>query len=55
MWHEWDEQELIQSPLRRPRRRWVDLVEIGQGWIGVAQDWDKWGAFANTEMNLLVP
>jgi hypothetical protein len=31
-------------PLRRPRRRWVDLREIGgdgMGWIDLAQDRDQ--------------
>jgi hypothetical protein len=50
-------------PLGRPRRRWVDnikmdLVEIGWsgvGWIGLAQDRDKWRALVNAVMNLRVP
>jgi hypothetical protein len=50
-------------PLERPRRRWVDnikmdLLEIGWGavgWIGLAQDRDKWRAFVNAVMNLRVP
>jgi hypothetical protein len=41
-----------EKPLGRPRRRWVDnmkvdLLEIGWGgvgWIGLAQDRDKWRA-----------
>jgi hypothetical protein len=49
--------------LERPRRRWVnnikvDFREIGwdnMDWIDVAQDRDKWGAVANTVMNLRVP
>jgi hypothetical protein len=49
-------------PLRRPRRRWkdgirMDLREIGWGsvdWIQLAQDRDRWWAFANTVMNLRV-
>jgi hypothetical protein len=24
----------------------------GMGWIGLAQDWDKWKAFVNTVMKL---
>jgi hypothetical protein len=49
--------------LGRPRRRWVnnnkmDLREMGWGaidWINLAQDRNKWTAFANTAMNLRVP
>jgi hypothetical protein len=37
-------------PLRRLRRRWVDnirmdLVEVGWGGIGLAQDRDRWRVF----------
>jgi hypothetical protein len=50
-------------PLGRPRRRWVDniemdLLEIGWGgvdWIGLAQDSDKWRALVNAVMNIRVP
>jgi hypothetical protein len=50
-------------PLGRPRRRWVDninmaLVVIGLGgvdWIGLAQDRDKWRALVNAVMNLQAP
>jgi hypothetical protein len=50
-------------PLGRPRHRWVDnvkmdLLEIGWGgvgWIGLAQDRDKWRALVNAVMNLWVP
>jgi hypothetical protein len=50
-------------PLGRPRRRWVDNVnmalrEIGldsMNWIDLAQDRDKWRAHVNTAMNLWVP
>jgi hypothetical protein len=50
-------------PLGRPRRRWIDninidLLEIGLGvvdWIGLAQDRDGWRALINSVMNLLVP
>jgi hypothetical protein len=45
-------------PLGRPRRRWVDLLEIGWGgvdWIGLAQDRDKWRALVNAVLNLRVP
>jgi hypothetical protein len=51
------------SPPGRPRCRWVDnikmnLLEIGWGsvgWIGLAQDWDKWRALVNAVMNLRAP
>jgi hypothetical protein len=50
-------------PLERPRRRWVgnikmNLSEIGWdgvGWIGLAQDRDKWRALVNAVTNLRVP
>jgi hypothetical protein len=50
-------------PLGRPRRRWVDniemdLREIGWDrvdWIDMAQDRDQWRALVNTELNLRVP
>jgi hypothetical protein len=45
-------------PLGRPRRRWVDLVEVGWGgvdWIGLAQDRDRWRALVNSVLNLRVP
>jgi hypothetical protein len=45
-------------PLGRPRRMWVDLVEVGWGnvdWIGLAQDRDKWRALVNSVLNLRVP
>jgi hypothetical protein len=49
--------------LRRPRRRWVDniqmdLGEVGWGdvdWIGLAQDRNSWRALVNAELNLRVP
>jgi hypothetical protein len=49
-------------PLRKPRRRWVDnirmdLVEMGWGgvgWIGLAQDRDRWRALVNSVLNLPV-
>jgi hypothetical protein len=45
-------------PLGRPRRRWVDLSEIGwdgMNWIDLAQNRDQWRALVNTVMNLWVP
>jgi hypothetical protein len=47
----------------RPRRRWEDnikmgLKEVGCGgmdWIDVTQDSDRWRAFVNAVMNLLIP
>jgi hypothetical protein len=50
-------------PLGRPRHRWVDnirkdLVEVGWGdvgWIGLAQDRDRWRALLNSVLNLRVP
>jgi hypothetical protein len=44
--------------LGRPRRRWVDLLEIG--WcgvdrIGLAQDRDKWRDLVNAVISLRVP
>jgi hypothetical protein len=51
------------SPLRKPRRRWLDnirmdLVEVRWGdvdRIGLAQDRDRWRALANSVLNLRVP
>jgi hypothetical protein len=51
------------TPLRRPRRRWVnnikvDLKEIrcgGMDWIDLAQDRDQCRALRNTVMKLRVP
>jgi hypothetical protein len=51
------------KPLGRPRRRWVDnirmdLVEVAWGdvgWIGLAQDRDRWRALVNSVLNLWVP
>jgi hypothetical protein len=48
-------------PLRRPRRRWVDirmdLGEVGWGdvdWIGLTQDRNRWRALVNSALNLRV-
>jgi hypothetical protein len=44
--------------LGRPRRRWVDLRDIGwdgMDWIDLAEDRDQWRALVNTAMNLRVP
>ena len=51
------------SPLGRPRRRWVnnirmDLQEVGCGymdWILLAQSRDRWRTLVNAVMNLRVP
>jgi hypothetical protein len=50
-------------PLGRPRRKWVDNIEINlreRGWncmdlIYLVQDRDQWRALVNTVMNLPVP
>jgi len=50
-------------PLRRPRHRWVDNIrmdfqEVGcgyMGWIGLAQDRDRWRTLVSAAMNLRVP
>jgi hypothetical protein len=51
------------KPLGRPRRRWIDniemdLVELGWGgvdWTGVAQDRYGWRALVNAVMDLWFP
>jgi hypothetical protein len=50
-------------PLGRPRRRWLDNIEIdlkeigwdGMDWIDLAQDMDQGRALVNTVINLRVP
>jgi hypothetical protein len=50
-------------PLGRPRRRWVDNINMDlreMGWEGMDcieldEDRDQWGALVNTVMNLGVP
>ena len=49
-------------PLGRHRRRWVDNIRMdlqevgcGMGWIGLAQDRDRWRTFVGAVMNLGVP
>ena len=50
------------SPLRGPRRRWVDnirmdLQEMGCGnmnWIGLARNRDSWRTLVSAVMNLRV-
>ena len=45
-------------PLGRPRRRWVDLQDVGYGdmdWIGLAQYRDRWRTLVSAVMNLQVP
>jgi hypothetical protein len=50
-------------PLGRPRRRWVDNIEMdlreigwdGVDWIELAQDRGQWRSLVNTLMNLWVP
>jgi hypothetical protein len=50
-------------PLGRPRRRWVDNIQMdlrevgwdGGDWIDLAQDRDRWRTYVNAVMNLRVP
>jgi hypothetical protein len=50
-------------PLGRPRLRWLEnirmyLEEVGYGdvgWIGLAQDRNRWRALVNSVLNLRVP
>jgi len=45
-------------PLWRPRRRWVDLHEVGCGymdWSGLNQDRERWRTLVSAVMNLRVP
>jgi hypothetical protein len=50
-------------PLGRPRRRWVDSIEMdlreigwhGVDWIDMAQSRDQWRTLLNTILNLRVP
>jgi hypothetical protein len=50
------------SPVGRPRRRWVDNIEMdltevgwdGMDWIDLGQDSDQWRALVNTAIKLRV-
>jgi hypothetical protein len=50
-------------PMGRPRSRWednirMDLQEVGfggMGWIGLAQDRERWQALVKVVMNLRIP
>jgi hypothetical protein len=50
-------------PLRRPRCRWVDNIEmdleeigcVGVDRIALVQDMEKWRALVNTVMKLWIP
>jgi hypothetical protein len=51
------------SPLGKPRRRWVDSINMdlkekgwdGVDWIDMAEDRNQWRALVNTVLNLRVP
>jgi hypothetical protein len=53
----------VKRPLGRPRRRWVDNIQMdlreigwdGMDWIGMAQDRDQWRTLVKTVINLRVP
>jgi 3-oxoacyl-ACP reductase-like protein len=53
----------VKRPLGRSRHRWednikMDLQEVGcgsMGWIGLAQNRDRWWALVNAVLNLWVP
>jgi len=50
-------------PLRRPRHRWEDNIEMdlqelgreGMDWIEQAQNTDRWRSLVNTVMNFRYP
>jgi hypothetical protein len=59
----WWESQKETDQLGRPRRRWVDNIEMdlieigwdGVDWLDMAQDRDQWRALVNTVLNLRVP